>query len=60
MVWIYQRADWPAFVWDSAALTQKLADIRYRQGLLLGRMESLGFDLRVEAGLDTLTLTLSP
>ena len=33
----------------------RLADVRHRQGRLLGRMESLGFALRQEAMLDTLT-----
>ncbi|MEO0455468.1 MAG: Fic family protein, partial [Cyanobacteria bacterium P01_A01_bin.114] len=55
MVWIHQRQEWPHFVWDSATLTFKLAEIRYRQGRLLGRMENLGFDLQLEANLNTLT-----
>ena len=55
MTWIHETPDWPDFTWDSHALAQKLADIRHRQGRLLGRMESLGFDLRREASLDTLT-----
>lgn len=32
-----------------------MADARYRQGRLLGRMEALGFQLRREASLNTLT-----
>ena len=55
MVWIHQQADWPAFTWNSEALAQKLPAIRHRQGRLLGRMESLGFALRNEATLNTLT-----
>jgi Fic family protein len=56
MNWIHQTAGWPAFSWNSEVLSPKLADIRHRQGRLLGRMESLGFDLRTEANLDTLTV----
>ncbi|MFK8186240.1 MAG: Fic family protein [Phormidesmis sp.] len=56
MDWIHQTADWPVFTWNSEALEQKLASIRHRQGRLLGRMESLGFDLRTEANLNTLTV----
>ena len=56
MTWIHQIADWPAFYWSSEVLAQKLAHIRHRQGRLLGRMESLGFDLRTEARLNTLTV----
>ncbi|MEL6489965.1 MAG: Fic family protein [Cyanobacteria bacterium J06634_6] len=56
MTWIHQTADWPAFRWNSDVLAQKLAHIRHRQGRLLGRMESLGFELRTEANLNTLTV----
>jgi len=55
MQYIHERADWPAFRWDEGALGARLADVRYAQGRLLGRMESLGFDLRNEAILGTLT-----
>ena len=55
MVWIYELQDWPEFCWDDSVLSAKLADIRYRQGRLLGRMENLGFDLRCEASLSILT-----
>ena len=41
---------------DQGALAASLADIRHRQGRLLGRMESLGFSLQKEAELETLTL----
>ncbi|SFP17683.1 protein of unknown function [Cohaesibacter marisflavi] len=51
--WIHERQDWPNFRWDAEAISIDLADIRYRQGSLLGRMESLGFDLRQEASLET-------
>lgn len=54
-MWIYEHQDWPNFSWDVEALASKLADIRYRQGRLLGRMDALGFDLRREASLSTLT-----
>lgn len=54
--YIYQLRDWPKFHWDHGAVAGLLADIRHRQGRLLGRMESLGFSLRREAVLETLTL----
>jgi len=54
--YIHQLSDWPKFRWDQEALAASLADIRHRQGRLLGRMESLGFSLRKEAELETLTL----
>src|SRR6202011_4554121 len=36
-------------------VAQQLAAVRHRQGRLIGRMESLGFPLRAEAVLQTLT-----
>lgn len=37
----------------------KLGEARNQQGRLLGRMESLGFDLQNEAVLNTLTLDIT-
>lgn len=54
-MWIYENNDWPNFYWDTDELTTQLAEIRYQQGLLVGRMEGLGFELRREASLGTLT-----
>lgn len=54
-MWIYKHQDWPNFTWDAERLSAKLADIRHRQGRLLGKMEGLGFDLKREASLRTLT-----
>jgi Fic family protein len=53
--YIYQLTDWPRFRWDHAALEGLLAAVRHRQGRLLGRMGGLGFALREEAVLQTLT-----
>ena len=54
--YIYQKADWPNFKWDSSRLIMPLSEVRNLQGKLLGRMESLGFELRNDALLKTLTL----
>lgn len=53
--YIYERADWPDFRWSHEALAQQLAAVRHRQGRLIGRMQVLGFPLREEAVLKTLT-----
>lgn len=53
--WIHLRKEWPHFTWDAGILTPKLATIRHQQGRLLGRMEGVGFALRQEASLATLT-----
>lgn len=55
MTFIHQRAEWPTFTWDTPALAKQLAAVRHRQGRLLGRMEAMGFELRMEANLATLT-----
>lgn len=55
MQYIHQTTDWPKFVWDEAALAGPLATVRHNQGRLLGRMESLGFELRSQSNLSMLT-----
>jgi Fic family protein len=55
MRYIWEQPEWPKFRWDEPRLAQPLADLRHEQGRLLGRMESLGFALRQEAFLRTLT-----
>ena len=53
---IHELPDWPDFQWDQEKLAGPLAALRHRQGRLIGRMETLGFSLRAEATLQTLTL----
>ena len=55
-LYIHQLPTWPAFRWDDKTLSPRLADVRHRQGRLLGRLDGLGFSLRSEALLNTLTL----
>lgn len=54
-IYIHQLPDWPHFHWNTEQLVEPLADVRHRQGLLTGRMQALGFNLRQEAVLQTLT-----
>ena len=54
-MWIHKHKNWPDFTWDAEHLASRLAKIRHRQGRLLGRMENLGFELKQEASLNTLT-----
>ena len=53
--YIHELTDWPQFHWNSERLTPSLAAVRHLQGRLLGQMESLGFSLKDEAVLRTLT-----
>jgi len=54
-LYIHELQDWPEFKWDRESLTDLLAEVRHKQGRLTGHMEALGFKLRQEAVLQTLT-----
>ncbi len=54
-MYIWEQNDWPILTWDCKTLSPLLANVSRAQGRLLGRMEALGFDLRTEAHLHTLT-----
>ena len=54
-IYIHQQNEWPTFSWDNEQILLSLGTVRNMQGKIMGRMESLGFDLRKEAELDTLT-----
>jgi Fic family protein len=54
-MYIHEREGWPHFQWNQCKLTPLLAEVRLTQGRLLGRMEGLGFELREEATLQSLT-----
>jgi len=54
-MYIHELEDWPGWRWNTERLASSLAEVRYRQGRLIGRMEALGFALREQAVLETLT-----
>ncbi len=54
-MYLWEKPDWPAFTWIDASLSRLLARVSREQGRLLGKMETLGCDLRSEAHLRTLT-----
>jgi Fic family protein len=53
---IHQQDNWPEFSWNSNDFLNLLSEARNLQGRLIGKMETLGFNLRKEALLETLTL----
>ena len=55
MAYIHDHEDWPHFRWSHERLAARLASVRHHQGRLIGHMESLGFALRAEATLQSLT-----
>jgi Fic family protein len=54
-MYIWQQENWPDLTWESGRLAALLGQVSREQGRLLGRMQDLGFDLRREAQLATLT-----
>lgn len=54
-MYLWEKPDWPALTWDERTLARPLAYVSREQGRLLGKMEALGFELRSEAHLRTLT-----
>jgi Fic family protein len=54
-MFIHELKDWPRFHWNRERLAEPLAAVRHQQGRLIGHMEALGFNLRQEAVLQTLT-----
>lgn len=55
-MYLHQLPDWTDFKWDERSVLIRLGELRYKQGLVLGRMSGLGFELDKEALLETLSL----
>lgn len=55
MKYIYQNTDWHSFTWCGEKVQKLLLDIKLAQGFLLGKMESLGFDIKNSANMQILT-----
>ena len=54
--YIHQLPKWPGFSWNNEVIVPLLSGIRHKQGRLQGYMAVLGFALRNETTLQTLTL----
>ena len=57
-MYLHQRKEWWKFRYDKESIMNSLGRVRARQGLILGRMQSLGFDFQEEAILTTMSLEL--
>lgn len=53
--YIHELDAWPTFRWNAMRLAERMSGLSRRQGLLIGHMAALGFHLRAEAVLATLT-----
>jgi len=58
-IYLHEKENWTNFTWENKQVMIKLGEARNQQGRLLGKMESLGFDLQNEAVLNTLTLDVT-
>lgn len=56
--YIYQSPNWPQFTWQEAAISSIFGAVRHLQGRLSGQMSALGFKLKEEATLSTLTIDI--
>ena len=54
-MYIYEKDNWTAFRWNAAELTAHLEEVNRKQGLLYGRLASLGFDSKLKAMAENLT-----
>jgi Fic family protein len=57
-MYLYNNQDWPIFKWNSERLLPLLSYVRNQQGKLIGKMGTLGFELRNEANLEILTIEI--
>ena len=54
-MYIHEQKNWPHFTWNNDELFEIITKVSFKQGQLLGKMQSIGFDFRQEALLDNLT-----
>jgi len=54
-MYLHQNKDWPNFKWDNDTILPYVSKVRDLQGRLIGKMEGIGFELREEAVLETIT-----
>jgi Fic family protein len=53
--YIHQYKDWTLFSWDDSAINALFGEVRNLQGKISGQMNGLGFSMKEEAALTTLT-----
>ncbi|MDR1347644.1 MAG: DUF4172 domain-containing protein [Prevotellaceae bacterium] len=59
MYFVYKNKNSLVIIWNTEMLLNPLADVRFLQGLTIGRLRSLSRDLQNEAMLETLTLDIT-
>ena len=56
MKYIYEYDNWPEFTWNDKKISVILGKVRHLQGKIYGQMGALGFSIKEETILATLTL----
>lgn len=56
VTYIQEQPNWTEWQWSDKKLLPLVSRVRLLQGRLLGKLQTLGFDLNVEAQLDAVTL----
>ncbi|MFZ1825862.1 MAG: DUF4172 domain-containing protein, partial [Chitinophagales bacterium] len=54
--YIYDYKNWTDFSWQDKAINAIFGEVRHMQGKIIGQMHSLGFSVKEEATLTTLSL----
>jgi Fic family protein len=54
--YIYEYDKWPEFIWNDKKIVVTLGKVRHLQGKIFGQMSALGFSIKEETILSTLTL----
>lgn len=57
-MYLHEYKEWWNFRYDASAILSKLAEVRSRQGKLLGELSAIGFSLQEEAQLANLTIEI--
>lgn len=53
--YIWQQASWPNFTWDKEAIGEVLGQAQVCQSRILGMLSALGFDIRQQTALESIT-----
>ena len=54
-MYIHERENWTQFRWDNSRVSLLLEQVCRKQGMLYGRLGSLGFDSKLRAMAENLT-----
>lgn len=54
-MYIYESTHWPNFTWHDDTIVSLLTELRFKQGLLFGKMNSIGFAFQRTSVLENLT-----